>query len=444
MKKIFACIGLALATQYVHAQVGIGTASPNSSAQLEISSVNKGLLIPRITMTNRPASPATGLLIYQTDNTPGYYYYDGTAWKMLEITGNSWGLNGNSGVTTSNFIGTTNTYKLNFKVNNVASGIIDGSGNNTALGYEALLSNTAFGNTAIGYQALKGNTTTNYSTAVGFRALSVNNGYANSAFGGVVLSKNTTGTNNVGLGSNALQDNVSGSYNVAVGVSALLSQTTNNNNVAVGYGALSSISGDDNTAIGYSAGPIGAFNNTTSLGSGAAPTASNMVRIGNSAVTSIGGYAGWSNLSDIRFKKDVAPQTHGLDFIMKLQPIVYHLDVEKLNAFTYGGKSPNLIQNASYKEVSQKKESILYSGFSAQQVEEAANTVGYSFSAVHRPESEKDHYSLDYSSFVVPLVKAMQEQQQQIEQLKKDQQNSLHEMEALRREIKWLKDNLKQ
>lgn len=63
-------------------KVGIGTTSPNASALLEIKSTNKGLLIPRMTQTqrNKIASPANGLLIYQTDNNPGFYYYNGTAW----------------------------------------------------------------------------------------------------------------------------------------------------------------------------------------------------------------------------------------------------------------------------------------------------------------------------------------------------------------------------
>ena len=435
MKKIFACIGIGLAAHCAQAQVGIGTPTPNSSAQLEISAANKGLLIPRMAMASRPASPATGLLIYQTDNTPGFYYYDGTAWKMLEIAGNNWSLNGNSGVSSSNFIGTTNTTDLHIKVNNVASGVIDANSSNTAFGYDALPFNAGangVGNTAIGLQALKGNTTANYSTAVGFQALTVNNGNSNSAFGVVALYKNTTGTNNVAVGNNALQENTTGVANVAVGAWTLTNQTSGYRNVAVGYGALERVSGDDNTALGYQAGgsATATFNNTTSLGSGAVPTASNMVRIGNASVTSIGGYAPWTNLSDIRFKKDVAPQTHGLDLIMKLQPIVYHLDVEKLNAFTYGDKAAaGLIQNASFKDGARKKEAILYSGFSAQQVEEAAVSVGYNFSAVHRPESDKDHYSLDYAGFVVPLVKAVQEQQQEIEEL--------------RNEIKKIKDQLK-
>lgn len=66
----------------VKAQVGIGTIAPDGSAQLEVSSPNKGVLIPRMNQSARNGigSPATGLLIYQTDNTPGFYYYNGSAW----------------------------------------------------------------------------------------------------------------------------------------------------------------------------------------------------------------------------------------------------------------------------------------------------------------------------------------------------------------------------
>jgi BclB C-terminal domain-containing protein len=62
--------------------VGIGGA-PNTDAKLDISATNKGILIPRITQANRPASPADGLLIYQTDNTPGFYYYNSGSWKRM-------------------------------------------------------------------------------------------------------------------------------------------------------------------------------------------------------------------------------------------------------------------------------------------------------------------------------------------------------------------------
>lgn len=69
-------------TSISYAQVGIGTTSPNTSSALDITSTNSGLLIPRMDLSDRNAigTPATGLLIFQTDNTPGFYYYNGTAW----------------------------------------------------------------------------------------------------------------------------------------------------------------------------------------------------------------------------------------------------------------------------------------------------------------------------------------------------------------------------
>lgn len=71
------------------AQVGIGTTTPHASAALEINSTNKGLLIPRVSQSSRPASPVAGLLIYQTDNTPGLYLYNGSAWVALSAGGSA-------------------------------------------------------------------------------------------------------------------------------------------------------------------------------------------------------------------------------------------------------------------------------------------------------------------------------------------------------------------
>ena len=68
-----------------NAQVGIGTSVPNGSAQLDVTSSSKGFLPPRLTLAQRNAiaSPAAGLMIYQTDNTPGFYGYNGSAWIAL-------------------------------------------------------------------------------------------------------------------------------------------------------------------------------------------------------------------------------------------------------------------------------------------------------------------------------------------------------------------------
>jgi hypothetical protein len=56
------------------------------------------------------------------------------------------------------------------------------------------------------------------------------------------------------------------------------------------------------------------------------------------------------------------------------------------------------------------------SGFIAQEVEQAAQSVGYDFSGIDAPKNEHDLYGLRYAEFVVPLVKAVQEQQQVIRQ----------------------------
>ncbi|MBN2820685.1 MAG: hypothetical protein JXP36_17055, partial [Bacteroidales bacterium] len=64
--------------------VGINSngSTPDASAMLDVSSTSKGLLAPRMTAEQRGAisSPATGLLVYQTDGETGYYHYNGSAW----------------------------------------------------------------------------------------------------------------------------------------------------------------------------------------------------------------------------------------------------------------------------------------------------------------------------------------------------------------------------
>ncbi len=77
---------LFLSTLGVYAQnVGVGTSSPDNSAKLDISATDGGLLIPRMTEAQRDAiaTPATGLMIFQTDGTVGFYYYDGAAWTAI-------------------------------------------------------------------------------------------------------------------------------------------------------------------------------------------------------------------------------------------------------------------------------------------------------------------------------------------------------------------------
>ncbi|MBL0359227.1 MAG: DNRLRE domain-containing protein [Chitinophagaceae bacterium] len=84
--------------------VGIGTSTPDSSAQLDVSATNKGFLPPRVALTaiNNAipvTSPATGLLVFNTATSgstpnnvkPGYYYWDGAQWVPVVNRANSYG-----------------------------------------------------------------------------------------------------------------------------------------------------------------------------------------------------------------------------------------------------------------------------------------------------------------------------------------------------------------
>ena len=73
----------------------------DTSAMLDVSSVTKGLLAPRMTAAQKNAivAPATGLLVYQTDNTPGFYYYSGSAWITLQGATGATGAQGPAGPT---------------------------------------------------------------------------------------------------------------------------------------------------------------------------------------------------------------------------------------------------------------------------------------------------------------------------------------------------------
>jgi hypothetical protein len=84
VKQYIMLIGLLFAFG-AKAQVGIGTNTPDASAQLEILSTSKGLLIPRLSLIQRDGinNPANGLLIYQTNNSPGFYFYNNGQWQRL-------------------------------------------------------------------------------------------------------------------------------------------------------------------------------------------------------------------------------------------------------------------------------------------------------------------------------------------------------------------------
>ncbi len=121
--------------------LSVGTNSPGTGALLDINSTNKGVLFPRVALSSTGSaspvtSPTTSLLVYNTatvaDVTPGFYYWNGSAWTALAGGGggSGWELTGNSGTTAgTNFVGTTDATDLVFKTNSSESMRIANGGN---------------------------------------------------------------------------------------------------------------------------------------------------------------------------------------------------------------------------------------------------------------------------------------------------------------------------
>ncbi len=95
MKNVFTLLAAVVLTASTYAQVGIGTTTPDASSALDITSTTKGLLIPRMLAGDRTAidTPATGLMVYQTDGTVGFYYYNGSSWAEVAATSKTYSVN---------------------------------------------------------------------------------------------------------------------------------------------------------------------------------------------------------------------------------------------------------------------------------------------------------------------------------------------------------------
>jgi hypothetical protein len=95
--------------------------------------------------------------------------------------------------------------------------------------------------------------------------------------------------------------------------------------------------------------------------------------------------------------------------------------------------SANLGSNGAVSSLTNPNLGKRFSGFIAQDVEKVAQSLGYDFSGIDAAKNEKDLYGLRYSEFVVPMVKAIQEQQVQIEELKKMNVELMKEIQALKK-----------
>ena len=461
--------------------VGIGTPSPHASALLDIRSTSKGVLIPRLTAAQRNAipAPAQGLIVFQTNGAKGFYYYDG-GWRSILNDAANRSLS-NLGVTALNRdllpnesnarnlgsstlgfkdlylmgdiysngvrITTRTSHISNFFVGPYAgNSLVSGLGNtgfgnralqnlnsgfaNTAIGDLALWSNiTGSNNTAIGNSALAQNRTGMENSAIGMQSLVQNTtGFINTAVGAFSLYSNQTGNGNTGIGSQVLHENIAGNYNTAVGRNALLYMKEGNENVAIGSETADAATKlSSGTFLGARIYTADNVVNATAIGYGTAVAASNQVRVGNVWVNSIGGFRDWTNMSDGRFKNESHIPVPGLSFISLLRPVTYTIDFEDIQGTISSKSVESGIGNST-----DYQSQILFSGFIAQEVELAAEVLKYNFSGLDKPTTPNDLYGLRYGTFVVPLVKAVQELHATVTTLQE-------ELELLKKEIELLR-----
>jgi hypothetical protein len=387
MKKICCIITMLCYCSISFAQnvaINNDASAPDGSAMLDVKSSSKGLLIPRMNSSQRGliSNPATGLMIYQTDGAPGFYYNAGTgaspSWLQLQSVNLAWSLSGNAGSNPSvNFLGTTDNVPFKIRVNNIPSGEINHLTLNTGWGYNTLLSNTTgLYNSATGYNALKNNSSGQMNSAFGHTALTINTtGSYNTAIGGQALFNNTTGISNTALGYHAMLNNETGDNNTATGVNALYFNVSGIQNTASGVGALyTNNSGSNNTAQGYAS----LNSNTTGTGNTATGAYSLQSNISGNGNTATGRYALNANTTGF---SNVAIGTHalfsntvGINLVAIGDSALYNNQYSP--SVFYGRKNTAVGSKSLYANTQGFENSAL--GFEALKV----NTTGYSNTAV--------------------------------------------------------------
>ena len=372
----------------------------------------------------------------------------GACWNLNGDYNSAVGVNalgegfGNENVAIGAFSMANSSGDYNTAVGNSSLELAAGA-NNTAIGCNSSRQMvTGSFNTAVGYGSLE-LATASYNTAIGQHSLRSASASFNSAFGYESLLSSTSGTSNSALGYQSMHENTSGIRNVASGVFSFYENIAGSFNTGIGYASGDFSTGNNNCVyVGCdSYGILNDLNNSTCLGFITRGTANNQVRLGNSSVTSVGGFVGYTNLSDGRYKKNVQEDVKGLDFIMKLRPVTYNLAVndlaKALNEDQTRDENGNITQrkDEAVQASRDAKEQIRYTGFIAQEVEEAASASGYDFSGVDKPKNDTDFYGLRYAEFTVPLVKSVQELASEMEELRKENDALKMQVEQLIRRM---------
>ncbi len=177
--------------------IGIGTSAPAASALLDISSTTKGLLAPRMTSAQRTAiaSPATGLLVYQTDGTEGLYQFKAVGgWTVIGGSGGGSGTVTSVSVVSANGLGgtvATATTTPAITLTTTVNGMVKGNG--TALSAATSGTDYSAGTSALATGILKS------TTATGTLSIAVAGDFP-------ILNQNTTGSAGTVSGTNVISN----------------------------------------------------------------------------------------------------------------------------------------------------------------------------------------------------------------------------------------------
>jgi hypothetical protein len=270
---------------------------------------------------------------------------------------------------------------------------------NTAIGHRAMLnSDSGISNVAIGTNAMGGavgSYLTRFNVAIGMNSL------------GETTLENAEG--NVCVGAGAGQNMTDGDRNICVGKFAGKDITDGADNICIGgLNSDTLIGGADNIIIGTGADvDSSSADHRISIGEGVSATSDKHAYIGdgtNSASLDFSSSGNsWSTTSDERIKRNIQDTDLGLSFIKKLRAIKYQ------DKATEDWPSDFKIQNPS-----SKANNTWIDGLSAQAVKTAADELRVEFSGY---ENDGGVRRLQYSKFIVPLIKAVQELSDKVDTL---------------------------
>jgi hypothetical protein len=250
--------------------------------------------------------------------------------------------------------------------------------------------NNAVWNTSVGYNNMISITTGGFNTGLGANSLvSLTTGGSNVALGTTTLSNMTTGGSNLGIGDGALRFLTTGSSNIGIGSNAGIFRASDGQQVT---------SLDNSIYIGQRADPSGitGVTNEIVIGKEAKGQGSNSIMLGNSSVTNAYCYdTSLSSPSDFRDKTNIENLQTGLDLIMNLRPVKF-----QWNMRDYG--------KVGYKDI----------GFIAQEALDVQNVNNEADNIKLVSDENQNQLSMQSANLIPILVKAIQDQQAQIELLK--------------------------